>query len=265
MLEINEYFYKQHGQNGFTHRNHSHNEIEFIQCVNGNGTVVKNDRTYLLQSQYIYVIDARNAHIVYPKPEDCSEYTRNKLVIGADSFMAFCKDLGLEEIMNNLFYSEPISTAEMPRIDELYKIIVDLCSSELPSDRGLAHGYLLELIHLISSHAKSDTDDTKKDTLSRMLALIAEHDGIISLTALSELLHMSRHYLCHLFREKTGITLSDYLANKVYEKSQRLLTGTAYSIEKVALLCGFSSAAAFSRFFKKKSGASPLSFRKNPR
>ena len=49
MLKINEYFYHLQGKDLFVHKNHYHNEIEFIQVINGNGVVLKNDKTYILK------------------------------------------------------------------------------------------------------------------------------------------------------------------------------------------------------------------------
>ena len=103
MLQINEYFYHLQGKDLFVQKNHSHNEIEFIQVIEGNGLVLKNDKTFLLQSHHIYVIDARNAHIVYPQPDDCNNYIRNKIVVNADSLMNFYTNIGMEKVVKKLF------------------------------------------------------------------------------------------------------------------------------------------------------------------
>ena len=125
MLQINEYFYRLVGKDAFVQKSHSHNEIEFIQVINGSGIVLKNDKTYLLQSDHVYVIDARNAHIVYPEP-DCSSYIRNKIVIDADSFAQFYRDLGMESVTEALFGSSPISSAQLPEIDGIFKKVSEL-------------------------------------------------------------------------------------------------------------------------------------------
>ena len=39
MLKINEYFYHLQGKDLFVQKNHSHNEIEIIQVISGNGLV----------------------------------------------------------------------------------------------------------------------------------------------------------------------------------------------------------------------------------
>ena len=102
-----------------------------------------------------------------------------------------------------------------------------------------------------------------KSTIQKMLDIINEKEGLTSLDEISKALYMDKHYLCHLFKSKTGITLSAYLSDKVYEKSCRLLISTSYSIEKISALCAFSSSACFARFFKTKSGIAPSKYRNN--
>ncbi len=49
MLKINEYFYHLKGKDLFVNKNHSHNEIELIQVINGSGMVLKNDKSYIFE------------------------------------------------------------------------------------------------------------------------------------------------------------------------------------------------------------------------
>lgn len=261
MLKINEYFYQLQGKDLFVHKNHSHNEIEFIQVISGNGTVIKKDKTYVLKSQHIYAIDARQAHIVYPQPEDCRDYVRNKIVIDADSFTEFYGDIG--EICEKIFDSDPVCTASNSEIDKIYKTVSELCNSGNKEDITFAAAYVTQLIHWIylNSEVKSNTDN--KDTFQKMLCIINESDGITSLGALSRKMHLDKHYLCRLFKERAGLTLSEYLAEKTLEKSRKLLESTPCSIEDISQQCGFSSQASFSRFFKNKCGITPSEYRKN--
>ena len=267
MLKINESFYRLQGKDSFVQKNHTHNEIELIHVVHGNGMVLKNDKTYPLKSQHIYVIDARNAHIVYPQPEDCKDYIRNKIVIGADSFVAFCQENQIGEIPMLLFNAAPISTVEHPEVDRLYQKIEVLCATGKSEDMGFAQGYIIELLHWIYSRCVDkkpmEQNDTVQDsTIQKVLNIIAGKEGLTSLQEISEILHMDKYYLCHMFKEKTGRGLSDYLADKIYEKCCKLLQNTSYSIEEIAFQCGFSSASSLIRFFKNKSGQTPAKFRR---
>lgn len=261
MLQINEYFYHLKGKDLFVHKNHSHNEIEFIQVINGNGLVLKNDKTFLLKSQYIYVIDARNAHIVNPQPEDCNNYIRNKIVINADSFIKYYKDIGMSEILDSILDSEPVSTAENPEIDNLYQTISDLCNSNKEENIAFAHGYITELIHWIYSNASTELHKKNRDTFQKMLDIINEKDGLTSLNEISDILYMNKYYLCHLFKQRTGTTLSEYLSDRIFKKICKLLENSLFSIEEISSMCGFSSTSSLTRFFKNKSGVTPSKYR----
>lgn len=262
-MQINEYFYHLQGRDLFVHKNHSHNEIEFIQVIEGSGLVLKNDKTYVLQNQHLYVIDARRTHIVYPQPEDCKNYIRNKIVIDADSFVAYYKNMGMGEILQGLFEGGPVSTAGNSKIDRIYKTVSELCSSEKKENIAFAHGYITELIHWLYLNSETKAHGETKDTFQKMLDIINEKDGITSLHEISGILHVDKYYLCRMFKEKTGTKLSSYLSDKVFEKSRKLLGSTPYSVEEIAFMCGFSSSSSLSRFFKNKCGMSPIEYRKN--
>lgn len=261
MLKINEFFYHLQGKDPFVQKKHLHHDIELIQVINGNGFVLKNDKTYALQSQNIYVIDARHTHIVYPEPEELDKYIRNKIVINATSFETFFGDIGLSEALDSLYHSDPISTVNKPEIDRIFQKVSELCGSGKPQNIGFAHGYVTNLIHWIYSNCGNKKAEENKSTIQKMLDIINEKDGLTSLDEIAKLLYMDKYYLCHHFKSKTGITLSAYLADKIYEKSCGLLISTTYTIETIASMCGFSSTACFSRFFKSKSGMAPSKYR----
>ena len=262
MLKINEVFYHLQGKDMFVQKNHSHNEIELIQVINGNGIVIKNDSTFELKSQCIYVIDARNAHIVYPQPEDCCDYIRNKIVIGADSFERFCKSIGIYGLLDSLFNGAPVSTKHNHNIDLLYKKICELVSSSQTESIGFACGYIVELLHWVYSQKDAGRRYCQDTTIQKVLNIISEKKGITSLDEISEALHMNKFYVCHMFKNKTGRNISDYISDKRFENAVKMLKESAHSVEEIAFECGFSAAASFTRFFKNKSGVSPSNFRK---
>ncbi len=169
------------------------------------------------------------------------------------------------KILDKLFNGEPISTAASPAIDKIYKTVCELCTTRKEENIAFAHGYITELIHWIYSNSETRIQQYAMDTLQRMLSVINEKEGVTSLSEIGETLHLDKHYLCRLFKEKTGSRLSDYLADKVLAKSRKLLDGTSYSIEEIALVCGFSSQASLTRFFKSKSGITPSQYRKKSR
>lgn len=261
-MRITEAFYHLQGKDMFVQRNHSHNEIEIIHVVNGNGIVIKNDSTYQLKSQHIYIIDARNVHIVYPQPEDCHDYIRNKIVIDADSFESFCENIGIDNLLESFYNGAPVPAMYNTDIDVLYKNICELVNSKEESANGFAHGYIVELLHYVATN-KNDVGFHLQDaTIQKILGIISENKGLISLNQISEMLHLNKFYVCHLFKSKTGRNISDYISDKLFEHAVKMLKGSTCSVEEIAFACGFSASSSFTRFFKAKSGFSPSRYRK---
>ena len=260
-MKINEFYYHLKGRDNFVTKNHTQNEIELIQVVHGDGTVLKNDMAFQLKSNFLYLIDARHPHIVHPA--DCDNYVRNKILLDADSFFDFCAETGISDSINIIFRMPPISTVANPEIDNLFKTIALLCEENDKESAGFAHAYILQILHFAARNRKKQVLLPTDDTIQAILNIVDETGGVTSLNAISERLNYSKYYICHLFKEKTGITLSEYLAEKRYEKSVRLLNTTSYTIEKISSLCGFANVSSFTRFFKEKNGLSPKSYRQS--
>lgn len=247
----------------FVQKSHSHNEIELIEVVSGNGIVIKNDTTFELKSRHIYFIDARNVHIVYPQSENCDDYIRNKIVIDADSFEDFCKGIGILDFVEPLFELGPISTEYNAEVDLLYKKICELMNSDDAALTGFAHGGIVQLLEWAYSHSRSVDSGSQVETIQTILSIIADKKGQTSLEEISRELHMNKFYVSHFFKDKTGRNISEYIADKLYENAIKMLKEEQLSVEDVAFECGFSAAASFTRFFKNKSGITPSQFRKN--
>ena len=85
----------------------------------------------------------------------------------------------------------------------------------------------------------------------------------LTLDTLAREVYLSKSYLSSIFKEETGISLTDYITNVRIEKSKKLLTREGIAISEIAMLCGFKDQSYFSKVFKKETGISPKKFRKN--
>lgn len=70
--------------------------------------------------------------------------------------------------------------------------------------------------------------------------------------------HLSRH-----FKDKMGITFTEYLQKQRIEQSLALLVHTDKKVVEIAEYCGYSDMKFFNSLFKKTVGLTPREFRKN--
>lgn len=86
----------------------------------------------------------------------------------------------------------------------------------------------------------------------------------ISVENIARSINLDRRYLTRIFKQRTGITIQEYIINKRIKASQTYLL-QGYSVEKAALMSGYTDISSFSKIFKRKTGISPIQWKKNNR
>ncbi len=90
-----------------------------------------------------------------------------------------------------------------------------------------------------------------------------EYLNIENVKELSEKLSYSEYYISHLFREKMGITVKDYITNKKISHACELLKTSPLGIEEISNHLNFASSHSFRRAFKAVTGMSPREYKNN--
>jgi transcriptional regulator GlxA family with amidase domain len=85
----------------------------------------------------------------------------------------------------------------------------------------------------------------------------------LSLHILADKAHTSPRNLTRIFKQHTGITLSDYQNNVRIEKAKKLLSASDYKLEHIAQLCGFNTAKQLRILLTKQLHKSPRDFIRN--
>lgn len=83
----------------------------------------------------------------------------------------------------------------------------------------------------------------------------------IKVEDIADMLHMNRKYLARVFRERTGVSIKQYLIDKRLCEAKRFLA-EGCSVGEAAAMAGYRDSFTFSKAFKKKYGASPIEYRK---
>ena len=84
----------------------------------------------------------------------------------------------------------------------------------------------------------------------------------ITLDLLSKNFFVAKSVLCNEFKKNTHTSIIDYLLRVRLKKAQDLLMYSDESINRISVLCGFSSQCYFYLIFKKHIKASPSEYRK---
>ncbi|WP_448118787.1 AraC family transcriptional regulator [Pseudomonas serbica] len=152
------------------------------------------------------------------------------------------------------------------------------CMRDLDENRGFGarerlKGYLFQIIGLvcqcyaepIQAFATSDAAGRgRKDALSRVRNYIRDHvhEPTLSLKEAAAAAFLSPNYLTHLLRKETGKPFSQLVLDRRMQLARSMLLNDQQSVGQVAVGCGFTDEAYFSRRFRKEHGLAPGQFRK---
>lgn len=78
---------------------------------------------------------------------------------------------------------------------------------------------------------------------------------------LAEYVYLSCDYLSRIFKQETGVQLTEYITQKRIQEAKRLLKETDRTIGEIAFSVGYSNWAYFSKVFREKNGETPAQFR----
>ncbi|CAN5261117.1 hypothetical protein BH23VER1_BH23VER1_28830 [soil metagenome] len=98
--------------------------------------------------------------------------------------------------------------------------------------------------------------------VAKAKAFIEDHmEDEICLGAVSQHVGVSRFYFCKVFKQSTGMTLTEFVGRRRIEKAKALLLRTDRRVTDIAFGVGFQSLSQFNRSFARFAGESPSEFR----
>ncbi|WP_347383497.1 helix-turn-helix domain-containing protein [Paenibacillus pabuli] len=121
--------------------------------------------------------------------------------------------------------------------------------------------------HIVSSVLAIMRDSklpaTEEPTIAMFYEIINSHYmEDISLEYLSAKLNLSTTYLSVYIKDKTGINFSEHLQTIRMRKACELLATTNWTINEISVRVGYQNITSFNRIFKKTTGISPGTYRK---
>jgi len=104
---------------------------------------------------------------------------------------------------------------------------------------------------------------SRDESLERIVAAVRERAlEPLQLGELAAAAGLGERQFSRRFRRHTGMTFTDYVQKLRIERSCERLLATGDSVSAIARDCGYQDITFFNRLFKKKTGQTPLQYRK---
>jgi AraC family transcriptional regulator, transcriptional activator of pobA len=121
---------------------------------------------------------------------------------------------------------------------------------------------LIYLSRLYTEQFAAAENEVDRELLRRFRQLLDLHLGEAhEVAAYASMLHVSARHLGEVIRRQSGKTAIELIQDRLLLEAKRLLFHTESSMKEIAFELGFGEASYFNRFFKKRHGSTPLSYR----
>lgn len=122
--------------------------------------------------------------------------------------------------------------------------------------------YLKEMAGLLFSLQDEEQTNRAVQAVSHLQAYIESNlSEDLSLVRLAEQVYLNPSYLSRLFKQVAGVNLSDFIESARVKHAKELLEKDNTRVNEIARRVGYDTAASFTRFFRKSTGASPQEYR----
>lgn len=118
-------------------------------------------------------------------------------------------------------------------------------------------------LSLLAESIATVSQNAEPRSISKARRFIESHfQEVVTLAGLAHETGMSESYFCRIFRETTGLTLTEYVNRYRIERAKHELLKHEKRVSEIAFEVGFQSLSQFNRSFAQISGIPPSQWRK---
>lgn len=225
--------------------------------LSGKGIFKTDNRTYHLQEGYGFLISPDE--LVFYQSDKEEPWTYVWIGFAGNQAQQYLEGMGLSA-------GHPIFESE--ESEELYEIVRDMMehntfgmANELRRN-GLL-GMFLSTIAASGNVVEANEEDRGNQYITKAVSFIQNnYCNPIKVTDVANFVCINRSYLYTLFLTYLEMSPQQFLTNYRIAKAAELLQSTEYSVESIALSCGYGDALVFSKAFRQMRGLSPSGYRK---
>lgn len=253
---------------------HYHDYIEILYAEDCNLSVWINDTEFPFSTGELIIINSREAHEVYAKEKNRGKYRVIKFSPEILRFggKAFEETKYILPLFRKGLSSHRKLSAEDTELAGIKRAIDDIFSEWRGDEFGFELALLGEIISLFSKIVRvwkksgedrlfSNVDETAKAIYAAAI-YCTENFTSVTEEAIAERFAMSYSYFSRSFKRVMKKSFTAYINDLKIDFARNLLLTTNNSVTDIAQEAGFSTTSHFIASFKKKTGQSPLSYRK---
>lgn len=163
-----------------------------------------------------------------------------------------------EDIIGKILESYPLDCINLnqldgPKLDQMLECLEH------------AEGREIAVLTEIIAYIRSVSEDRHESfpVVERVKETILEHlEQDLTVAQIAAKVGISRYYMLHLFKETSGITVTEYKNGLKLTKAKKLLIGTDKKITEIAQECGFGESGYLAKLFMRTEKMTPTEYRK---
>lgn len=255
---------------------HLHDWLELVYVHGGAGTFFINHTFYEMQAGDLFLIPSNTIHKTLPHPEQLVTssavfFSGQYVQASSLSIEAFSYLQCFENARTERSYRLELDAFERARLEGIFD---HMQAENSAKQAGYQQAILLLLqtllLHLNRKIAPAAADKLTSPSGSRPTWLQKALDIIdarllvndLSLAALAAHAAVSPSYFSRMFKQHTGLNVTEYIIAKRIMHAKELLVSSDSTVAEIASACGFESLPHFYRMFKKLAGNTPAHYKR---
>ncbi|WP_276356214.1 AraC family transcriptional regulator [Cohnella caldifontis] len=256
---------------------HSHLGIELLWIHQGKGTMIVNNTRYEIRPGMFCMFQPYQLHHLKLEYEDGQSFERSLAIFEPTMFESYFEPWpSLHSFYRFLSFGQLpypclYDIDGHPQLDSLFRGMNEqlptLTGADMLEEISL---FLVGLIRFLKAawerlgpDAKAYHTRRKSRQVEPILSWIEAHYASpFRLEEMARSLHLSPYHLSHLFKEATGVSITEYMAARRIHQAVRLLTTTDKPVSWIAEAVGLTNASYFCKLFKSHMGIAPHQYRK---
>jgi AraC family L-rhamnose operon regulatory protein RhaS len=252
------------------------NRGKFIASINNKNFLIKEQSIIFLNEKDIMVInEAENIdyYIIYFHPGIINARFNFTNVYNPDK--SFNETDGLDLYVLGPFVSNAglnffhLSQLVYKKIEKYFLSIYDMLNFQKDKFWPCkSRSYMIELLFILrslfnekDSYKNFEIDDVNDDISKVIIYIHLNYDKKITIEGLAKVFYTNRTTVSNKFKEKTGLSIIEYINKLRIDIACQMLRDTNCIIEDIAERTGFSDISNFGRTFKKYTGLNPTKYK----